>query len=135
MQTKGAAMARRRQVLVVEDEDSIARLIQIYLESVGFSVRKENMGQDALDYAAENRPDLVVLDLRLPDIHGYKVCQELRKIYNAWSVPILILTGLDQPIDQLRAFAHGADAYLTKPFEPSELIEAVTMLLGSSSVN
>lgn len=128
-------MARRRQVLVVEDEDSIARLIQIYLESVGFSVRKENMGQDALDYAAENRPDLVVLDLRLPDIHGYKVCQELRKIYNAWSVPILILTGLDQPIDQLRAFAHGADAYLTKPFEPSELIEAVTMLLGSSSVN
>ena len=128
-------MPQTKKVLIVEDEEAIARLIQWHLESVGFSVQKEGMGRSALDYAAEHRPDLVVLDLRLPDIHGYEVCEELRKLYNAWTVPILIITGLGQPIDQLKAFAHGADAYLTKPFEPSELIEAVSMLLGQSSVN
>ena len=120
----------RKHVLIVEDEESLARMIGWQLESAGYEVRTEVRGKDGLAYAAEHRPDLVILDLRLPDLHGYDVCRELRKLYNPWAVPILMLTAMDKPIDQLRGFAYGADAYLTKPYEENELLKTVTLLLG-----
>jgi len=121
---------RQKQILVVEDEEKVATLLASRLESAGYDVRTEAFGEAALRYAASHRPDLVILDLKLPDIHGYQVCQELRKLYHFWAVPILMLSGLTEPIDSLRGFAYGADAYLTKPFEFSELLEIVAQLLG-----
>ena len=120
----------RRQIVVVEDHAPIARLLTTQLERLGYAVHTETHGRAALRYAAEHQPDLVILDLRLPDMSGYEVCKELRKLYHAWVVPILMVTGMDQPIDQLRGFAYGADAYLTKPFELTELLATIAQLLG-----
>jgi len=121
-----------RQILLVEDEERIAGLLKDYLESVGFEVHSETRGAEALKFAATHRPDLVILDLQLPDIHGYDVCKELRKQYHSWTLPILMLTGMDAPMDQLRGYAHGADAYMTKPFEPPDLLPTIALLLGKT---
>ena len=126
------AISTRQRILVVEDEEAIARLLKSYLESVGFDVHSETSGAEALSYAAEHRPDLVILDLRLPDIDGYEVCKGLRRLYESWVVPIMMLTGLDTPLDKLRGFGLGADAYLTKPFEPPALLPTIEFLLGKT---
>ena len=122
---------RKGQILVVEDDTGLATFLRALLESGGFEVHTEECGTPALHYAAEHRPQLVVLDLRLPDIDGYQVCQQLRKLYHPSLVPVVMLTGMSQPVDQLRGFAHGADAYLTKPCEPDELLRTVGRLLES----
>lgn len=121
-----------QQILLVEDDDAIARMLSGYLEGAGFDVHRESHGVDAVKFAVAHRPDLVILDLQLPDIHGYEVCKSLREHYHSWSMPILMLTGMDAPLDQLRGYAHGADAYMTKPFEPPELLPTIALLLGKS---
>ena len=117
-------------ILVVDDEPSVAASLKSYLELGGFAVETASSGADALSQAQQRPPNLVILDLRLPDISGYEVCQQLRKMYHPWSVSVLMLTGLGEPIDQLRGYAFGADAYLTKPVELPELVKTVHQLLG-----
>jgi two-component system alkaline phosphatase synthesis response regulator PhoP len=124
----------RKRILIVEDEIPLARMVTWQLESAGFAVHTETAGKAGLTYALEHHPDLVILDLRLPDINGYEVCRELRKLSMPWTTPILMLTAMDKPIDQLRGYAHGADAYLTKPFEPAELLRTISLLLGQTSL-
>ncbi len=121
--------AVKRRLLVVEDDEPLAHLLKLQLELEGFEVHTETRGKSAVNYATNNIVDLVILDLRLPDLSGYEVCRELRKIYNPWAVPVLMLTALNEPIDQLRGFAHGADAYLTKPCEQQELMKTIGLLL------
>ena len=99
----------------------------------GYDAHAEHSGQAALAYAAEHRPDAVTLDVRLPDMSGYEVCQELRRLYHRWDVPIVMVTAMDRPMDELRGLAHGADAYMTKPFEFSELLRTLSLLLGRES--
>ena len=123
-----------KRILVVEDDELLADNLKRRLELEHFVVETESSGARALSYAAEHRPDLVILDLKLPDINGYEVCRELRKLYHPWIVPILMLTGMDKPIDQLRGFAHGADVYMTKPYEPAELLKTVNLLLGQTTL-
>lgn len=122
-----------RRILVVEDEAAEARLLQLLLESAGYEVHSEGRGTSAITYAAEHRLDLIILDLRLPDMGGYDVCRELRRLLHPWVVPMVMLTGMDKPIDQLRGFAHGADAYLTKPCESDELLKTISSLLNESA--
>ena len=126
--------APRTQILIVEDDDAMSRLLKTLLELSGYEVHVEGSGSAGLNYAAEEQPDLVILDLRLPDINGYEVCRKLRQFSNSWSMPILMLTGMDKPADQLRGFAFGADAYLTKPCDPAELLKTVSLLLGQTAV-
>ena len=115
--------------MVVEDEKAAARLLRLHLESAGFLVQTESTGATALCAAAERRPDLVILDLKLPDISGYEVCRQLRKRFPHGEVPILMLTALREPIDELRGFAFGAEAYLPKPFDMQELLQTIAILL------
>ena len=122
-----------KRILIVEDEEAIARMMQWQLESAGYEVHTEDRGRTAVSYVAEHRPDLVVLDLRLPDLHGYDVSRQLREVCKPWKLPILMVTAMDRNIDRLRGFAHGADAYLTKPYEEADLIRAVTLLLVGAS--
>lgn len=129
------ATTRQRRILVVEDDESLAQLLKMELRSEGFDVRVETHGVLALSYAAENPLDLVILDLKLPDISGYEVAKELRKLYHPWVLPVLMLTGMDKPADQLRGFAHGADAYLVKPYDPEEFRKTVALLLGEPAKN
>lgn len=123
----------RAQILVVEDDVSLAHFLGRLLEAMGHRAHAEHSGEAALAYVAEHDLDLVILDLRLPDMGGYEVCTKLRQQFSSWCLPILILTGMDKPVDQLRGFARGADAYLTKPCDPPELMKTVSLLLGQTA--
>jgi len=117
------------RILVVEDDQQIQAFLSRVLEGSGYSVLTAGSGASAVTSAAKERPSLVILDLRLPDMNGYQVCNILRKMFYPSAMPILMLTALNQPIDQLRGYAHGADAYMTKPCEPPDLLRTITMLL------
>jgi len=123
----------RARILVVEDEEALARLVKGHLERAGHDVHVENAGKPALAFATEHRTDLVVLDLMLPDMSGYDVCVELRRLYHPWILPVVMLTALNQPKHQLLGFSHGAEAYLTKPVQTIELLGTVAVMLQRAS--
>lgn len=125
----------RGKLLVVEDDAALSRGLKRELECRGFEVHVESRGTAALTYAAERSLDLVILDLRLPDMSGYEVCKKMRQISQPWLIPVLMLTAMGEPLDQLRGFAYGADAYLTKPYDTAELLKTISMLLGELPVN
>ncbi len=124
----------KKQILIVEDEEALARSLKVRLESIGYGVHTETHGKMALSYAAAHRPDLAILDVNLPDINGYEVSQQLRRQTHPWTLPVLMLTIKDRPVDQLRGFAHGADAYIIKPFDSTELFQTVAFLIGEASL-
>ena len=124
------AIAERRRVLVVDDEAKITYLLKSYLEANGYEVATQVTGQAGLDYAKEHQPDLVILDLKLPDISGYEVSDHLRAVYSHEALPILMVTAMDRPEDRERGFEHGADAYISKPFDFSCVATQVGMLLS-----
>jgi len=117
------------RLLVIEDDMALARLVQGHLERAGHEVHVLNQGKPALEFAAKNPVDLVILDIRLPDMDGYDVCVELRRLYHPSILPIVILTGLNQPKHKLLGFNHGAEAYLTKPVQTIDLLGTVAALL------
>jgi len=123
-------MTDKARILIVEDDVAMARQIQAHLEKAGHEVHVEHSGKPALTFAAEKRTDLVVLDLRLPDMSGYDVCTELRRIYHPWILPVVMLTGLKEHTDQLKGFKHGADAYIIKPVTATDLVTTVGALLS-----
>ena len=125
-------MKRRERLLIVEDNEEVAMVLKARLEQDGYETHTEGTGKAALSYAVENPPNLVVLDVGLPDVSGLQVAKQLRKMCLPWDVPILMLTGRDQPVDKLYGFAHGADSYLTKPYDPSELRRTVKLLLANA---
>ena len=123
----------RKRILVIEDDEAMAKAVKRRLESVGYTVHTEGSGAMALSHAAAHRPDLIILDLLLPDLGGYEVCRKLRQLFEPWVPPILMFTSMAQPADQLRGFAYGADAYLTKPCAQAELTKTVAVLLGEKT--
>ena len=125
----------RERILVVEDDEAMAKVLTAILESVDYEVHVEASGRGAIGYAAESQVNLVILDLRLPDLNGYEVCKAIRQFANSWTLPILMLTGMQKPVDQLRGFAFGADAYMTKPCDPDEILRTICTLLGKRPVN
>ncbi len=121
---------KTQTILVVEDEASIASFVSLYLKNAGYSVRTASTGGEALTEVAADQPALIVLDLNLPDIDGIEVCRRLRK--NA-DVPILMLTARDEDVDKIIGLEVGADDYLTKPFNPRELVARVKSVLRRSA--
>ncbi len=113
-------------VLVVEDERKLRDFIRSYLERAGFTVLSTGSGAEAITMAADAAPDLVVLDLGLPDVPGETVARELRAIS---PIPILMLTATAAVEDRIRGLALGADDYVTKPFSPRELVLRVQAIL------
>ena len=121
--------AKSQTVLVVEDETSIASFVALYLKNAGYGIRAVGTGQEALDSLARERPDLIVLDLMLPDLDGIEVCKRVRQTSD---VPILMLTARDEDVDKIIGLEVGADDYLTKPFNPRELVARVKSILRRS---
>jgi two-component system KDP operon response regulator KdpE len=114
------------RVLVVDDEIAIQRFLRVALTGEGFTVYEVGRGQDALKAVAQERPDLVLLDLGLPDIDGVEVTRRLRE----WSqVPVIILSVREQELDKIAALDAGADDYLTKPFGVGELLARIRTIL------
>ena len=118
--------ANQRHILVVEDDRKTADLVRIYLERDGHKVSLAHDGAEGLDLAREEDPDLVVLDLMLPEINGLDVCRVLRK---EMEVPIIMLTAMSTEQDKLEGLDLGADDYVTKPFSPRELAARVKAVL------
>jgi PleD family two-component response regulator len=114
-------MADRPTILVVEDEADTAHMLKAYFEAQGYQVHWASWGADALKLAIEVDPDLIVLDIRLPDIDGYEVCRQLRAHRRTESVPIIFLTERRERIDRLSGLELGAVDYITKPFDIQEL--------------
>jgi DNA-binding response OmpR family regulator len=118
--------AQAQTVLVVEDEASIASFVSLYLKNAGYAVRTASNGTAALAEAESAQPALIVLDLMLPDIDGVEVCKRIRQRSD---VPILMLTARDEDVDKIIGLEVGADDYLTKPFNPRELVARVKAIL------
>ncbi len=119
-------MTAKTTILVVDDDEHIRELASLYLEKEGFSVASAVDGASAIAAIAADAPSLVVLDLMLPGMSGYDVCKQVRADSN---VPIIMLTARDEDIDKIVGLELGADDYLTKPFNPRELVARVKALL------
>ena len=118
-------------ILLVDDEPSITDLGQMYLEKEGFGVAVAHDGQAALDAVASHHPSLMVLDVMLPKVDGFEVCRQLRAQDDP--VLILMLTARDEDIDKIVGLELGADDYMTKPFNPRELVARVKAILRRAS--
>jgi DNA-binding response OmpR family regulator len=114
------------KILVVDDEEKIVRIVKAYLEREGYTVVAAYDGKAALAMARTEAPDLVLLDLMLPEVSGWDVCRTLRAESN---VPIIMLTARDEDTDKIVGLELGADDYVTKPFNPRELVARVRAVL------
>lgn len=117
------------EILVVDDEQEIADLVELYLGNEGYAVRKFYSAQEALASGLENPPELAVLDVMMPELDGFTLCRRLREKY---TFPIIMLTAREEEIDKITGLAIGADDYVTKPFRPLELVARVKAQLRRS---
>src|SRR5437660_6669001 len=122
----GGAAVAKGDILIVDDEPGIIRLISMYLEREGFQTVGARTGGEALEVLRRSSPALVVLDIMLPDIDGWEVCREIRKVSD---VPIIMLTAREGDEDKIVGLEIGADDYVTKPFVPRELVARVKAIL------
>lgn len=109
-------------VLVVEDDESILDLIEIYLENGNYIIKKATCSEEAIRYIKEEEFDLAILDIMLPDKDGYYLCKKIRESFN---YPIIMLTSKDDESSKIKGLTFGADDYVTKPFLPGELVARV----------
>lgn len=119
------------KILVVDDEPDLTDIIQTFLEGAGYHVTSENSSVKAIEKAKSLKPDLVLLDITMPVMDGYQVCQELKKDKATADIPIVFLTGKDPNEDNKRSFKSGADLFIKKPFSCESLLEIVRIVLMS----
>ncbi len=118
------------RVLLIEDDASTARSIELMLSAEGFNIYTTDLGEEGLDLGKLYDYDIIILDLNLPDMHGYDVLKKLR--LSKVETPILILSGLSEPDDKVRGLGFGADDYLTKPFHKDELVARIHAIVRRS---
>jgi two-component system alkaline phosphatase synthesis response regulator PhoP len=119
----------KRRVLIVDDEPSIAKILRKQMEVAGFEVQVAVDGQEGLNKVKEWKPELVILDVMLPKMNGHEVCAAVKGDDAVKQIPIIMLTAKAQRQDQDEALKHGAEGYLTKPFQLEELLAKVNALL------
>ena len=120
------------KILLVDDDPRLRDLLRLALERSGFTVLSASNGQTALHEALRNDPDLIILDVGLPEMDGFEVCRRLRAQSD---VPILFLTARDDEIDRILGLELGADDYVTKPFSPREVVARVKAILKRSGID
>ena len=121
-----------KEILIVDDEPCIVVPIQFLMEQQGYLVMIAERGEDALDLIYKYKPDLVLLDIMLPGIDGYDVCEIIRLNPDYREIKILFLTAKGREVDIAKGLALGADAYITKPFSNDELVASVKELLENT---
>ncbi|MDR6224026.1 response regulator transcription factor [Desmospora profundinema] len=119
-------MNKKVNVLIIEDDPYICELITLYAEKSGYTVYVANNGMEGLELFYDNPPDLVILDIMMPEMDGWEVCTEIRRFDKT---PIIMLTGKGENDDKLKGFDLGTDDYLVKPFDPNELMARVKAVL------
>ena len=123
------------RVLIVDDDRHIRRLVRNLLENEGLECQEAEDGFEALSIAREHHPDLIMLDVMLPGLDGYKICRLLKFDETFADISIIMLTSKARPTDKETGYYTGADLYITKPFRPPELVEAVRQVLGSKTAS
>ena len=118
-----------KEILIVDDEPNVVVPIQFLMEQQGYRVMIAERGEDALDLIYQYKPDLVLLDIMLPGIDGYKVCEIVRLNPNYRKIKIIFLTAKGREVEIAKGLALGADAYITKPYSNAELVAKVKELL------
>jgi CheY-like chemotaxis protein len=118
------------KLLVVEDDEATRELLHHILTNSGYEVREAEDGRKGLDAVARERPDLIVLDIMLPEVHGYAVCHQVKSDPATNGVKVLMLSAKAFSADRRQAEEAGADGFLAKPVNPAELLQAVKNLLG-----
>ena len=121
---------KKNRILVVEDEESLLKLESILLSSKGYNVTGVMDGKSALEEVMAHRPDLVILDIMLPEIDGFEVCRRIKENPATSTIPVVMLTAKKNSQDVARGAEVGANAYLTKPFKSAKVIEVIEELLG-----
>ena len=122
-----------KEILIVDDEPSIVIPIQFLMEQQGYSVLVAENGEDALDAIYKYKPDLILLDIMLPRIDGYEVCEIVRLNPDYRNIKIIFLTAKGREVEIAKGLALGADAYITKPFSNTELVAKVKELLDNTN--
>jgi DNA-binding response OmpR family regulator len=115
----------RKKILLVEDDSSLLELLRIHLEDAGFSISTAQNGVEALEKARATAPDTVVLDLVLPELDGFEVCEALRNDATTATKPIIVVTGLNSEMTRYAGLESGADEYVTKPVTPAHLVSRI----------
>ncbi len=123
----------KKKILIVDDDPDVRLLIATRLESMGYDTIGAEDGQTGLDLARKDPPDLILLDLMLPKLNGYKVCRMLKFDKSYEHVPIVIISSKGSEEDKKLADEVGADGYITKPFEKTEIAATIQKLLGSGN--
>jgi two-component system phosphate regulon response regulator PhoB len=118
-----------KKILVIDDEPDLRELVRVNLDQAGYGVETASSGRDALQALRRSTPDLVVLDLMLPDISGTELCRKIRSDPALADIPVIMLTAKAAEIDRVVGFELGADDYVTKPFSPRELVLRISAVL------
>ncbi|MEE0264454.1 MAG: response regulator transcription factor [Acutalibacteraceae bacterium] len=125
-------MNKKKKVLIVDDDTNICELLRLYIDKDGFDTAIANNGSQALKLFEQEKPDLVLLDIMLPELDGWQVCREIRKTSQ---VPIIMLTAKGEVFDKVLGLELGADDYVVKPFEAKEIVARIHAVLRRSSTN
>ena len=123
---------QKKRIVVVEDEPHIRTGLKDALEFEGFAVETAGTGREGIGLAQTSRPDCIILDLMLPDVNGYQVCEEVRRLDPL--VPIIMLTARAQEADKVRGLSVGADDYVTKPFSVNELVARIRAIFRRAAL-
>ncbi len=126
-----SSMVRRKKVLVIEDDADLGMVLAVRLSSWGFESSHVSEGKQGLERAKSETPDLIILDLTLPDLSGREVCKAIREDSDKKfaRTPIIMLTGHNADTDKLIGYVIGANCYITKPFDEADLLESVQLLV------
>jgi CheY-like chemotaxis protein len=124
-------MNRPTRILVADDDPVILRLLQVNFNLEGYEVHTAARGEEALEKAREHVPDVILLDVMMPGVDGWEVCRRLKEDQATAAIPVIFLSARAQDQDRRRGYELGVVAYVTKPFDPSELIEVVQRALGN----
>ncbi len=119
-------------VLIADDEHNIRHILDFSLNAEGFDVLSAHTGEEALEQAREQAPDLIILDVMMPGKGGIETCRALKQDPQTAGIPVILLTARSGPADRQAGEEAGADDYITKPFSPQKLIEAVQGLLAAA---
>ena len=123
-------MSAKKKVLIVDDEKQLVSLVSLHMDMSGYEVLSASNGKKALNIIEKENPDLVVLDLMLPEMDGWEVCRQLRAEPKTKDIPVIMLTARSGTDDKVKGFECGADDYVTKPFSPRELVARVKRVLA-----
>jgi two-component system alkaline phosphatase synthesis response regulator PhoP len=131
--TKHEKKTKSARILVIDDESEITEIVETFLKDAGYQVMIENSSVMGIERAKNFKPDLILLDIMMPFMDGYEVCDELKKNKETENIPVIFLTGKDAKSDEGRSFRVGGDMYIKKPFSCDRLLEIVRIVLMSMS--